>query len=598
MILKRIKIFIVFFMLLPLCVLGQKKPTIDLGAPIRSTTNVTPKSQENTNKITKSKSVFRFEINPTKWIFQESEDKKTFFIDATDKWNIERDIEKWGHLSKEGNKLILNVDENVSTNARYGHFVIKSNTKSIKVDITQKGKQVYVPKNLDEFALSTNSLSFSSEGGIEYINVSNSHNWSVANVYSANNIMKVSKEDNRVKVICYPNTGNAREDWFTISSGEKSFKITVSQQGNQNTPVQEFIPSSPLTLSTSSLSFSSDGGHGSISVSGSSDWHLESYASSMMTVTKSGNQISVVCPRNTENSRNDWFNVVSGENKIRVNVFQYGSNNSQSGSNKSQLGTNENISLSTTSLSINSYGGTSYISVYGSINWHLESTYSSMMTVMKQGNQIKIECPLNKRSFRSDWFNVVCGDQKIKVVVYQQSVNQVSYHTFIQPVYGYSLTSQPSAGLMIGGVKRAGWYLKGRTGFFMPYGIGNIHYPDGSNDDQYFLSDEYEKTDLSLTGGLSIRFGSSPLCLNIGGGYENRMVLQKTINGDWVRNNMSSHEGVVAEGSFMFLIRRTESHRCRISISAGFSTLLIEDFMWDNPNMNYSTIELGLGVNF
>lgn len=88
MILKRIKIFIVFFMLLPLCVLGQKKPTIDLGAPIRSTTNVTPKSQENTNKITKSKSVFRFEINPTKWIFQENEDKKTFFIDATDKWNI------------------------------------------------------------------------------------------------------------------------------------------------------------------------------------------------------------------------------------------------------------------------------------------------------------------------------------------------------------------------------------------------------------------------------------------------------------------------------------------------------------------------------
>lgn len=88
-----------------------------------------------------------------------------------------------------------------------------------------------------------------------------------------------------------------------------------------------------------------------------------------------------------------------------------------------------------------------------------------------------------------------------------------------------------------------------------------------------------------------MKFRRSPLCLNLGGGCENRMVLQKSMSGKWVKVENGSYKGAVAEASLLFLIRH-------FSISAGFSTLLIEDFIWDNPNMNYSTIELGLGVNF
>lgn len=166
------------------------------------------------------------------------------------------------------------------------------------------------------------------------------------------------------------------------------------------------------------------------------------------------------------------------------------------------------------------------------------------------------------------------------------SSDRLEYKTFMLPIFGMSFNKQPSVGLMVGGVKDCGWYVKARTGFFCPINK-KVNAPDVLSDG-YFLTDEVKKSDLSITGGISQSLGRSPFCLNFGLGYESRMVLQKSFNGEWVKSYNHSHKGIVFECMLLFLTSR-EWDLLGFSLSAGFSKLL--------PG-KYATVEICVGVNF
>lgn len=519
-------------------------------------------------------------------------------------WNLENISSSMLEISREGDDIIVVCARNDGGD-RSDWFEIKSGTKTIKVDViqNQSSNETTIP-----ITVSPSSLSFPSSGAVQYIIVKGSELWNIENINSS--IMEVSKEDNRVKVICYPNAGGDRSDWFTINSGETSYKIIVSQQGN------EYLNGSsqtqnPLTFSPNLLSFPSEGGTMYININGNESWQIENDYSSnnIFTATKEGNRVKVVCNRNNTNrSREDWFSIEHGGMYDKVNIIQSATSN-----------TNDDFTLSSSLVSIDPSGGTEYITVNGKSNWYI-SGIPSWTKVKRVGNSIKIECKRNKDSYRTDWFDVVCGNQRKRVTIAQKVDNTCgrkyrdndSYRTLILGIGGYSLASQPSAGLLIGGFRSSGWYIKGRTGFAFAsnkhicndeqtddnYYVDDYYrdYYDllGINEDGYFLTGETEKTDLSVTAGIIFRFGSSPVCFNVGVGYENRKVLQKTMNGEWIKNKSCSYDGFVGETSFLFLIRR-------VSVFTGVSTIIkFYDVGTEKETVkfDYTNFEFGLGVNF
>lgn len=63
-------------------------------------------------------------------------------IETNGSWRIGIDTNSWGHLSKEGNHLRVQIDENPETEDRTDYFTIKSGNQETKVKIFQTGKQV------------------------------------------------------------------------------------------------------------------------------------------------------------------------------------------------------------------------------------------------------------------------------------------------------------------------------------------------------------------------------------------------------------------------------------------------------------------------
>ncbi|MBR6111981.1 MAG: BACON domain-containing protein [Paludibacteraceae bacterium] len=603
-------------------------------------------------------------------------------------WNLENISSSMLEISREGDDIIVVCARNDGGD-RSDWFEIKSGSKSIRVEIkqTEASNQEETESNQSD-EMATHTVEFDSNGGQQVLTVVGNESWELLNTSSA--MMSVSKSDDReIKIYCYENTGGAREDWFVVKIGNRKTKVIVSQRA--------VIRNTSFSLSRTTLSFSSEEETKYITVNGNAEWHLESYASSMMTVSRLGKSIEVKCPKNTGGYRTDWFNVVSGDKKIKVTVSQSASESSQApkqffSSNAlsfpSEGGTkyievygneswqiennyspnniftatkegnrvkvvcnrnntnrsredwftiehggmydkvniiqsatsnmNDDFTLSSSLVSIAPSGGTEYITVNGKSNWYI-SGIPSWTKVKRVGNSIKIECKRNKDSYRTDWFDVVCGNQRKRVTIAQNVDNTCgrkyrdddSYRTLILGIGGYSLASQPSAGLLIGGFRSSGWYIKGRTGFAF---ASNKHicndeqtddnyvddyYRDyydllGINEDGYFLTGETEKTDLSVTAGIIFRFGSSPVCFNVGAGYENRKVLQKTMNGEWIKNKSCSYDGFVGETSFLFLIRR-------VSVFTGVSTIIkFYDVGTEKETVkfDYTNFEFGLGVNF
>ncbi len=216
-----------------------------------------------------------------------------------------------------------------------------------------------------------------------------------------------------------------------------------------------------LTVSKSSLSFSSSGGTQTITVNCSMDWTLVDQTSSICSVTKSGNVITVTCASNsTTSARNTSFLVrtVNGAKEQRVSISQTGrvsTSSTTSSSSSSRSSTASRLEVKPTSISLSSGSGTALVDVSTDANdysvsllpsWaKLKSKYSTFFSLSYTEN--------TSTTPRSDWFNVTAGGKTVKVTITQSGKGSSRSTTYSSSTSSSAsrLTVKPTSLLLEGG---------------------------------------------------------------------------------------------------------------------------------------------------
>ena len=166
-----------------------------------------------------------------------------------------------------------------------------------------------------------------------------------------------------------------------------------------------------LSLSRSSVSVGASSGSTTITVTSNRTWELRNTSSSMFSVSKSGNTITIQYYSNSStSSRSDYFDVVTtdGYKSVRVNFTQSGKSASPS------------LSVSKTSISASASGTTEYLTVTCNTSWELQYPSGTMYSVTRNGNSLTVKIlPNSSTESRSDYFNVKTTDgskvQKIEL---------------------------------------------------------------------------------------------------------------------------------------------------------------------------------------
>ena len=182
-----------------------------------------------------------------------------------------------------------------------------------------------------------------------------------------------------------------------------------------------------LTVSKSSLSFSSSGGTQTITVNSSMDWTLVDQTSSICSVSRSGNVITVTCTSNsTTSARNTSFLVktVNGAKEQRVSISQTGrvsTSSTTSSTSSSRSSTASRLEVKPTSISLSSGSGTALVDVTTDANDYNVSLLPSWAKLKsKYGTFFSLSYTENTSTTpRSDWFNVTAGGKTVKVTITQ-----------------------------------------------------------------------------------------------------------------------------------------------------------------------------------
>lgn len=167
-----------------------------------------------------------------------------------------------------------------------------------------------------------------------------------------------------------------------------------------------------LSLSRSNISLEATSGSTSITVTSNRTWVLKNTSSSMFSVSKSGNTITIQYYANSStNSRDGYFDVetTDGSKSIRVYIYQRGKSISAS------------LSVSKTSISAQANGTTEYITVDCNTSWEIPYPSGNMYNVTKNGNTLTVKIHANPSTqSRSDYFYIQTTDgnkkQKIELV--------------------------------------------------------------------------------------------------------------------------------------------------------------------------------------
>ena len=180
-----------------------------------------------------------------------------------------------------------------------------------------------------------------------------------------------------------------------------------------------------LTVSKSSLSFNSSGGTQTITVDCSMDWALVDQTSSICSVSRSGDVITVACTSNSATStRNTSFLVrtVNGAKEQRISISQAGRvSTSSTTSSSSRSSTASRLEVKPTAISLSSGSGMTLVDVStdaGDYNVSLLPSWAKLNN--KYDTVFSLSYTENTSTNpRSDWFNVTAGGKTVKVTITQ-----------------------------------------------------------------------------------------------------------------------------------------------------------------------------------
>jgi hypothetical protein len=229
-------------------------------------------------------------------------------------------LPSWCTIQKYTGYFIVTCNVNLASTTRTGSFTVTAGDKSVRINVSQLGVQ---PKPETTLSVAKGNLSFSSSGGNESITVTTN-----AGSYSLNVLPSwctVQKYTGHFVIACSANSASTtRTGSFTVTAGDKSVRINVSQSG--------VPPKSETTLSVSkdNLSFSSSGGKSEkITVYSNAGTYSILFVPAWCSYqTYNDGSIVVICNANNRaQSRSDWLKVTAGGKEVTINIAQSGTTN-------------------------------------------------------------------------------------------------------------------------------------------------------------------------------------------------------------------------------------------------------------------------------
>ena len=254
------------------------------------------------------KSATRLDLSTYSVEFNANGGSRTIEIYTDGECKISTQPESWANATISGNSISLRVNENSGTK-RSDYFEIKSGSYEKRINISQAGKTA------THLNVSSDNISYSYSGGTRTITVSTDGEWQISTGTAGWGHTSISGNTITLKVD--ENTSSSsRTDYFVIKSGSKEKRINISQDGK---------PATRLSVSTENISFGKDGGSRTITVSTNGKWEIGVSTASWGHTSISGNTITLrVDKNNTGDERTDYFTVVAGDKKVRINITQAG----------------------------------------------------------------------------------------------------------------------------------------------------------------------------------------------------------------------------------------------------------------------------------
>lgn len=162
-------------------------------------------------------------------------------------------------------------------------------------------------------------------------------------------------------------------------------------------------------------------------------------------------------------------------------------------------------------------------------------------------------------------------DDKVKSVDGKtESVNFLTLNA------AYSVAPQISFGFTYGQVKKIGWFVSAMTGTsFEGFNVNGRSYEEAA------LTGETASSRLSITGGVALRLGTSPVYLKAGAGYGMRVRACETIHGDYVEYTPDTYKGLEMTAGLQFNLKK---------ITLGVDAV--------TTNFKYLELKLGVGINW
>ena len=162
-------------------------------------------------------------------------------------------------------------------------------------------------------------------------------------------------------------------------------------------------------------------------------------------------------------------------------------------------------------------------------------------------------------------------DDKVKSVDGKtESVNFLTLNA------AYSVAPQISFGFTYGQVKKIGWFVSAMTGTgFEGFNVNGKSYEETA------LIGETASSRLSITGGVALRLGNSPVYLKAGAGYGMRVRACETIHGDYVEYTPDTYKGLEMTAGLQFNLKK---------ITLGVDAV--------TTNFKYLELKLGVGINW
>lgn len=180
---------------------------------------------------------------------------------------------------------------------------------------------------------------------------------------------------------------------------------TTPKQSNKQ-PARSTSKSHYLSISSQYVSFGSDGGNRTFTVSSSAAWKISVNTANWGHLSRSGNTLYLrVDANNSSSSRTDYFTISSGSKSIRVDISQ---------------GKGNSLTVSSESLSFPSAGGSRTITVNSSSSWRIGTKTYDWGHLSTNGNTITLRVDANTTtSSRTDYFTVKAGNLEKRINISQ-----------------------------------------------------------------------------------------------------------------------------------------------------------------------------------